>query len=273
MGRLRPCLSAHPGGRWPVAKRPYENLSSLSKLMKLIVDAETWLFRAAAASAVDHEISDGMWTHLTDLAAAKDSFVAEMEALQAVAPDHEMTLAMGDKVNFRHQVFPDYKANRRTQRKPAGYSALKDWLEQQYTVVRLENVEADDVCGIVYEQGDIIASRDKDLRTIPGLHLQNGQINQVGEWEANVTFFMQVLMGDATDGYPGLKGVGPKTAAKLLAGAATELEMWQAVSTAYAKAGHEPSYPLQMARCARILRPGEYDLERRTPQFWSPPVA
>jgi hypothetical protein len=30
---------------------------------------------------------------------------------------------------------------------------------------------------------------------------------------------------------------------------------------------------LQQARCARILRAGEYDLATNTPRLWSPPVA
>lgn len=241
--------------------------------MKLIIDTETWLVRAAFAAAIDHEIEDQRWAHVTDLAAAKDGFLAEVEALQQTAPDHTPVHTLSDRTNFRYGVFPDYKANRKLQRKPPGYSVLRDWLEAEFDVRRLPNVEADDVCGLLYEPGDVIASRDKDLRTIPGTHLINGELLEVGEWEANCSLYMQVLTGDQADGYPGLKGVGPKTAAKILSGCMTEAEMWRAVAEAYMKAGLAPSLPLQMARCARILRPGEYDYENGVPHLWNPPVA
>ena len=89
--------------------------------------------------------------------------------------------------------------------------------------------------------------------------------------QANLAFYSQVLTGDAADGYPGCKGIGPVAASKALADCETEEDMWLAVQRAYLKAGHPVDFAVQMARCARILRPGEYDHNRRMPRLWTPP--
>jgi DNA polymerase-1 len=240
--------------------------------MKLIIDTETWLFRAAAASEYEAEFSTDKWTYLTDISNAKDVFHQEMDRLQAIAPDHTIMQVLGDSTNFRYGVYPQYKYNRRKLRKPAGYSVLRDWVAELWPTNQLVNVEADDACGIFYEQGDIIASRDKDLRTIPGVHLTSDGIIEISQWEADHRFYCQALTGDSTDGYPGLKGVGPVAAAKLLAGCRNEHQLWQAVWDAYAKAGQTLDYTLAMARCARILRAGEYDFDMQRPCLWQPPT-
>jgi hypothetical protein len=53
----------------------------------------------------------------------------------------------------------------------------------------------------------------------------------------------------------------------------TEREMWAAVVAAFGKKGLDQRYAIQQARCARILRPGEYDLDTHTVRLWEPPVA
>ena len=87
----------------------------------------------------------------------------------------------------------------------------------------------------------------------------------------DAAFYSQVLTGDTADGYPGCKGIGPVAASKALADCKTEEDMWLAVQRAYLKAGHPVDFAVQMARCARILRPGEYDHNRRMPRLWTPP--
>jgi DNA polymerase-1 len=119
----------------------------------------------------------------------------------------------------------------------------------------------------------VIVSHDKDMKTLPGRHLIDGEIHVISEREANLAFFTQALTGDTSDNYPGCPKYGPKTAAKLLAGLQTEQEMWSAVLGAYEKAGFNERYAITQARCARILRSGEYDHEKGIPLLWNPPVA
>ena len=92
----------------------------------------------------------------------------------------------------------------------------------------------------------------------------------VSEDEANARLFSQALTGDATDGYSGLKGVGPKTADKILDGCVTEQELWTAVVDAYVGKGCTAEDALLSVRLARILRQGEYDSNTDQPILWEP---
>ena len=73
--------------------------------------------------------------------------------------------------NFRKDVDPTYKSNRRGHKKAIGYVALCDWVRDTYkTITKLP--EADDCMGILATKPEnigkcIIVSDDKDMRTVP----------------------------------------------------------------------------------------------------------
>lgn len=251
--------------------------------MKLLIDTETYLFRAAAAAEYEVEWEPDEWTYACRHVDAKAWFQDAIAAILEIVPNHEPVLAFGDRLSFRYGVWPTYKANRKRNRKPAGYGALVEWVEKAaaargWQVARLPDVEADDVLGVLYEEGDIIASIDKDMLTLPGLHLRDGQVVEVSRVEADRFFFTQVLTGDSSDNYPGCPTFGPKTAEKWLAGWEAEADFWREVVNAYVlKAGcatreAAEQLALQQARCARILRAGEYDMQIQVPRLWTPPV-
>ena len=61
----------------------------------------------------------------------------------------------------------------------------------------------------------VISSPDKDvLQQIPGKHYnyQKAEFVETTEKDAEKFLWKQVLMGDSTDGIPGIPGLGPKTA-------------------------------------------------------------
>lgn len=239
--------------------------------MRALIDAEVFLYRCAAAAEYEAELQPDVWTYLCRITDAKTAFEAEVAAIQDTLPDAEIHLCFGDRTNYRYAVYPEYKGNRRKTRRPAGYGALRPWAEAIWPSHFIANVEGDDVLALVARLGDVIVSRDKDLKTVPGLHLQGTEISEVTLPQADLAFYSQVLTGDAADGYPGCKGIGPVAASKALADCETEEQMWLAVQRAYLKAGHPVDFAVQMARCARILRPGEYDHNRRMPRLWTPP--
>ena len=245
--------------------------------MKALIDAENYLFPAAAASEYEVEWAPDDWTYLCRHGDAKALFQDSIGKVREVLPDHRIVLAFGQRFSFRYGVWPQYKAKRKGVRRPAGYLDLMKWAwhgaqSRGWEVQTLSDVEADDVLGVFYEEGDVIVSIDKDLLTIPGLHLRDGEVREVSRLEADRNFYGQVLTGDSTDGYPGCPGAGSVAAEKLLAGCTTEVEMWRAVLGAYQKKGFDESYAITQARCARILRAGEYELAAYTPLLWSPPV-
>lgn len=246
--------------------------------MKALIDAEYYLYRAAAGSEIEVEWADDDWTYLCRHGDAQAAFQDTIGEFRDTLPDHQPVLVFGDRVSFRYGVWPQYKGNRKKYRRPAGYRQLIEWVSKAaqargWKVAKLTDVEGDDVLGILCEPGDVIVSVDKDLLTVPGLHLRDGEVIEVSKVEADLNFFAQVLTGDASDNYPGCPGYGPVTAQKALAGCTTEVEMWQEVLKAFEKKGYCEPYALAQARCARILRAGEYDLTAGTPLLWSPPVA
>lgn len=245
--------------------------------MKALIDAENYLFPAAAASEYEVEWAPDDWTYLCRHGDAKALFQDSIGKVREVLPDHQIVLAFGQRFSFRYGVWPQYKAKRKGVRRPAGYLDLMKWAwhgaqARGWEVQTLSDVEADDVLGVFYEEGDVIVSIDKDMLTIPGLHLRDGEVREVSRLEADRNFYGQVLTGDSTDGYPGCPGIGSVNAERLLANCTTEVEMWQAVLGAYQKKGFDESYAVTQARCARILRAGEYDFAASTPLLWSPPV-
>jgi DNA polymerase-1 len=240
--------------------------------MRALVDAEVYLYRAAAGSEYEVEFSPDSWTYMCSTSEAKTIFEGEINRVRDTMPDHDIHLVFGDSTNFRYGVYRNYKSNRRKYRRPAGYKALKEWATATWPSTKLANVEGDDVLGILCQEGDVIVSRDKDLKTIAGLHLTADGVIEISPWQADLAFYGQALTGDASDGYPGCPKVGPVAAGKLLADCKSEKELWAAVVAAYGKASLGPEVALQMARCARILRPGEYDHGKQLPILWEPPV-
>jgi DNA polymerase-1 len=146
----------------------------------------------------------------------------------------------------------------------------------EYPSVSKKGLEADDVMGILstkFKGRAVIVSIDKDMKTIPGkfYHLhpdKTGTWHETSEKDADYSFLLQALMGDAVDGYGGVPGIGPKTADKLLK---KHGAVWKTVEDAYIKAGLTKEDALVNARMARILRQEDWDFEKEEVRLWEPP--
>lgn len=171
--------------------------------------------------------------------------------------------------NFRKGLFSPYKAHRKSCRKPCGYAAIKKELKSKYPVYCEDFLEGDDILGLLQEENTIIVSQDKDLNGVGGW-LWNPDKDEdpkfVTEKEADFFFLKQILTGDKTDGYPGLGGVGPVTAEKIL-----KKGVWEEVEDAFVTSGLSRQEALVQAWCARILRKGEYDWDTKEIKLWNPP--
>ncbi len=245
---------------------------------RLLIDAELLLYRAAAAAEYEAEWAPDEWTFLCRHADARAAFQDQVAELRGLAPHHEPLLVFGDRASFRYSVWPGYKGNRKEKRKPCGWLPLVEWIKESavtrnWLAPHLPGIEGDDALGVLSRPGeDIICSDDKDMLTIPGLLIRNGELLEVTEEAADRAFFTQALTGDATDGYPGCPGIGAVKAAQSLAVCADARAMWLATVGLFDKAGKPRSFALQQARCARILRPGEYDMATMQPILWEPPA-
>lgn len=247
-------------------------------MTRAFIDTEFFLYRCAAGAEQEADWGDDNWTYVCRHDDARAAFEEKMGEIMGLLIGYQPVLVFGDRTSFRYGIWPSYKASRKKMRRPAGYAALTEWVQtaaaaRGWDIARLPEVEGDDVLGILSEEGDVIVSQDKDMLTIPGEHLRDGERLFIGEREANLAFYKQALIGDTSDNYPGCPKYGKVTAEKALAGCLSEVDMWQAVLKAYEKAGLNQQYAITQARCARILRSGEYDHDRGVPLLWNPPVA
>lgn len=242
--------------------------------MTLLIDAD-WLIHSACA-ACETDIRWDEWVHTLHLEQGdvKDFIFMRVGYWQDLADDKEVIMCLSDYPTFRHDMNQEYKSNRIGKRKPLGLRDIRRWVEQEYDCRTCRGLEADDVMGLLTTNGScrspVMVSIDKDMRTVPGALLAGEQVETVTLLEANRTWMKQTLTGDTSDNYPGIKGVGPVGAEKILGSTSSLPEMWEKVVTAYQKAGLSLMDALANARLARILRHGDYDFHTGEVSLWDP---
>lgn len=245
----------------------------------LLIDADMFAFRSCASCEHDVDWGDNIWTLHVDLNEAKARFTEIVESAIEHALDKmqyngsfEVLFCFSSPNNFRKKIMPTYKANRANKRKPVGYHAIVEWVKKNYLTYEFDNIEADDVMGILATKDtkaeSLIISGDKDLWSIPCCHYDflRDKFAKVSKDEADYNFLMQTLTGDQTDGYTGCPRIGKVTAAKLLDKDCS----WKTVVKAYEKAGLSEKVALQQARVARILRATDYDFKKKKVLLWKP---
>lgn len=154
--------------------------------------------------------------------------------------------------NFRKEIDPQYKANRKLLKSPAHRQACHNHLIDKHGAIECINYEADDACGVNQrtDGSTMIVGIDKDLLQIPGLHyrwpiLRKGVVTREEEFlEVDYItgmrrFFTQVLTGDTSDNIKGIYGIGEKRAEKLLADCHTEEEMYTRCLITYLQEVHD----------------------------------
>jgi len=158
--------------------------------------------------------------------AFKDSFLQSIEYADFIMDRIESRFGvrgqafLGGNSNFRYSVFPEYKSARKDKPKPQFYNEVREYFITTYSPTIIDGYEAEDVVGSMATNQHVICGIDKDLDTIPGHHYNYVKDLEyyVTEEQASYNFFYQLLLGDSTDGIPGIKGIGKVKATKLLTG-------------------------------------------------------
>ena len=138
---------------------------------------------------------------------------------------------------FRHEIYNDYKANRPPMPEDLAEQIpfIKEFVKASgIPLLEEQGVEADDIIASIAERfaGDscevTVVSGDKDLLQLVGEHvvmfdpMKNKVMNIAAVEEKYGVRIEQLLdtfslIGDSSDNVPGVPGVGPKTAQKLMA--------------------------------------------------------
>jgi 5'-3' exonuclease len=201
----------------------------------LAVDAPSMLFRAYYALPSSIKGPDG--EPVNALLGAANLIVAEVERHRPRA----VVLCFGpDAAHYRVELFPDYHADR--EELPADlapqFADSRNFFEAfGWTVASHESLEADDLLGTyarLEAEADgraLLLTGDRDMfqcasERVTVLYVRTGVrgAEEVGPKEVQRRYGVApdrvpdfiALRGDPSDGIPGAKGVGPKTASELL---------------------------------------------------------
>ena len=187
-----------------------------------------------------------------------------LSAIEEAVDPSKMTVFFSGGKNFRYELatIKPYKGNRVNTARPTHEEGMKEYVRKSYDSYTTDGQEADDELGIRQWTSFLedpfsscIASADKDLRMIPGLHynfLKDAPASYVDEVDAMRTFMKQWMTGDSTDNIPGVPKVGPATAEKKLAGCETAEQMLGAVQDLYVQ-GYGDAWESAMLENGRLI--------------------
>lgn len=168
-----------------------------------------------------------------------DKFQYKLQDLLNKTFCEEYMMAVGNRDNFRTEMYPDYKGHRVSTN--IFVPALRELAVYEGLAVFAENREADDYVRTWATEceeagrGHIVCSIDKDLRCIPGkyYHMQKEKLEIISEADAKRFYYEQLLMGDPTDKIPGVPGIGPVSAGEFLMYCKTDEEYRREVVNIY----------------------------------------
>ena len=186
--------------------------------MKLLIDADYIVYKVCAGAEEDYDWGDDVVMVVSRFSDAMKNVQRELTKIknEFMWDTPELVLFFSDSKNFRKKIYPDYKGHR-NRKKPCAYKRVIDALRDQYKVIRMAELEADDAMGIyaTANPGNIIVSPDKDMRQIPGRLFNLDEMVEVTAEEGRRWHLIQTLAGDQTDGYSGVPGIGVKRAMSL----------------------------------------------------------
>jgi len=158
-----------------------------------------------------------------------------LKLLKTYNPQHLCIVFDAKGKNFRHVLYKEYKSNRKSM--PTELSEqvqpIMDFIRSLgIKILQISDVEADDVIAtLAYNQRSnievIISSGDKDLAQLVTKNVilinsmddkildTDGIHKKFGVYPKQIFDYL-VLIGDTSDNIPGVEGIGPKTAVKLL---------------------------------------------------------
>ena len=217
-------------------------------MMTALVDADSLLYRVLCPleekvvwneQEVETLGEEPEVDYFINLPQAYKTFDQMIENILFATGCDDALLVFTSSGNFRDDLPIQYKANRKTLRKPTGFKELLAYAYDSYNTKDHPKLEADDIVVYLktkYPDKYVLCAIDKDVvnQTV-GTHYNynTDEETEVTQEEATYFAYYQTLTGDVTDGYKGCPDIGPIKAKKILADCKDEAEMWEAVVTTY----------------------------------------
>lgn len=242
----------------------------------LLIDADWLCFSLACAFTEDNPFVEG--DKIFNGTTAKSVLDQKVRtAMEELMTDKAVFYFSCDrKTNWRRQIVESYKMNRKGKLSPLGLTPLKEHCTSSYTCVTEPTLEADDLIGIDATgkyPDNVIYSVDKDFLTIPTKTFNpvKRKIKTQSKVNAFKFFIYQVIIGDTSDGYKGIPGIGKVGAMKFLTKHSKNLlNIWEPLCELGATKKCTEEYMLSQARMAHILQDGDFNFETKEVRLWEP---
>lgn len=169
-----------------------------------IIDGDLVAYRAAASCKEEDSL---------EIACIRAEKTIQQILEQTSSPDYWLFLSGSS--NFRYNLYPAYKANRKDVQRPRWLQPVREFLVLEWQADITDGYEADDAIGIKATElsllpvKPIICSLDKDLRQLPGCHYNwvKETLDEIILHDAWINFYTQLLLGDKSDNIPGYDGL------------------------------------------------------------------
>ena len=196
----------------------------------MIWDIESYIHQALTASAELSEVAPNVYMEVVNLNKGLIFLEDNLNRLLDVTGATEYIAVVGSPTNFRKDVADYYKSNR--PKKKDIYYKLLELVQDKFSIIMLDNLEADDTARIIYEDKTndsvdaVIVSVDKDFYSVPcnfyrDLPNNTDGIVTIGKKDAELNLIYQMIVGDTSDNYKGIKGYGEKSAKDFMGDAPT----------------------------------------------------
>ena len=200
----------------------------------ILIDGNSLLYRAFYALPLlqtrDGVYTNGVYGFLTML----------NRAMRELQPTHILVAFDKGRTTFRNDTYCDYKANRLETPDELGgqFMIIREVLEaMNITYLEVQGYEADDIIGTLSRRAEeagiecVIVTGDNDTLQLVSPHTRvymtkkgiseievydPDRVREKWEVEPEQMIEIKALMGDPSDNIPGVPGVGPKTAMKLV---------------------------------------------------------
>ena len=182
----------------------FENDDVFKSGKTLLVDGDIAVYRPCCIHNDDDD---------TDRAAIARKIEKAVNLMVQQAGCDDYIFCLTTSVNFRDFLVDDYKDNRSDVERPVNLKWAKRWAMQHLNALVKVGLEADDLLGILATEDTVTWSLDKDIRQIPGKHLDDetrqiitvtkeGTLRDKGKkiyFDGNVGMMYQLLIGDGAD--------------------------------------------------------------------------